>query len=124
VSCWRGLDAAEIRYDFLITTGGDWEVDRRDGGSPTDAPITLKQGSSSVTLGAAPVVIEGMCATLADAKTTRLLLFAGTEMLADLTDTAPALPDTGWLPDLLITSDQSRPSIVTATLFEVRDLAA
>src|SRR4029077_2442362 len=39
VSCWRGTNATGIRYDFLVTTGGDWEVDRRDGGSPSDTPI-------------------------------------------------------------------------------------
>ena len=122
VSCWRGLDTAEVRYDFIVTTSGDWEIDRRDGGVPTK-PLVLKQGSSSVELGGTPVVIHAMCATLADQQTTRLLLFAGTQKLTELTDRAPSLPDTGWLTDLIVTSEQIHPSIVTATRFEVRDLA-
>jgi hypothetical protein len=69
------------------------------------------------------VVIHAMCATLADQQTTRLLLFAGTQKLTELTDRAPSLPDTGWLTDLIVTSEQIHPSIVTATRFEVRDLA-
>jgi hypothetical protein len=123
VSCWRGQDAAEIRYDFVIKTDGEWEVDRRDGGLPAK-PLVLKRGTSAVSLGGTPLVIEGMCATLADAQTTRLLFFAGRQKLADLIDNAPVLADAGWLPDLLVTSDESHPSIVTATRFEVRDLAA
>lgn len=121
VSCWRGLDTSEIRYDFIMTTSGDWEIDRRDGGVPTK-PLVLKQGNSSVALGSTPVVIQGMCATLADQQTTRLLLFAGTQKLAELTDSAPSLPDAGWLTDLIVTSEQTHPSIVTANHFEVRDL--
>jgi hypothetical protein len=122
VSCWRGLDTAEIRYDFIVTTSGAWQIDRRDGGVPTK-PLVLKQGSSSVELGSNPVVVQGMCATLADQQTTRLVLFAGTQKLTELTDRAPSLPDTGWLTDLIVTSEQIHPSIVIATRFEVRDLA-
>ena len=122
VSCWRGLDAAEVRYDFIITTSGDWEVDRRDGGLSTNQLI-LKRGTSSAKLGSTPVVVRGMCATLADQQTTRLVLFAGTQKLTELTDRAPSLPGTGWLTDLIVSSEQIRPSTVTATRFEVRDLA-
>jgi hypothetical protein len=122
VSCWRGLDAAEVRYDFIVTTSGDWEIDRLDGGLSTHE-LLLKQGTSSVKLGSTPVVIRAMCATLADQQTTRLLLFAGDQKLIELTDRAPSLPDTGWLTDLIVTSEQIHPSTVTATRYEVRDLA-
>jgi hypothetical protein len=122
VSCWRGKDAAELRYDFIITTAGDWDVERRDGGFATK-PLVLKRGTSSATLSSTPLVVEGMCATMADLQTTRLLLFAGTQKLADVTDTAPVVPDAGWLADLIVSSDQIHPSIVTATHFEVRDLS-
>jgi hypothetical protein len=122
VSCWRGKDASELRYDFIITTAGDWEVERRDGGFATQ-PLVLKRGTAAFTLSSTPLVVEGMCATLADLQTTRLLLFAGTQKLADLTDTTSVVPDAGWLPDLIVTSDQIHPSIVTATRFEVRDLS-
>ncbi len=121
VSCWRGTGAAELRYDFLVSTGGDWQVDRRDGGIPT-TPHILKQGKSAVTLGSAPLAVQGMCATLADLRTTRLVLFAGTLKLADIIDTATAMPDAGWLADILVTSEALHPSTVTATHFEVRDL--
>lgn len=123
VSCWRGTGAAELRYDFLVSTGGDWKIDRRDGGIPT-APQVLKQGKSDVRLGSTPLAVQGMCATLAELRTTRLVLFVGTQKLADILDTATAMPDAGWLPDLLVTSEALHSSTVTATHFEVRDLAA
>jgi hypothetical protein len=122
VSCWRGAGASELRYDFVMTTGGAWQVDRRNGGIPTK-PVILKQGKSSVRLGSAPLAVQGMCATLADLHTTRLVLFAGTQSLADFTDAATAMPDAGWLSDLLVTSEDIHASTVTATHFEVRDLA-
>lgn len=122
VSCWRGLDQAELRYDFLLRSGGDWTVDRRDGGVLTKALI-LKQGTSSATLGGPPLAVEGMCATLADGHTVRLLMFAGAQKLADITDNAAALPDAGWQADLVLTSSASHDSTVTVTRFEVRDLA-
>jgi hypothetical protein len=122
VSCWRGTDAAELRYVFGITTGGDWEIDRYDGGITTK-PIVMRAGSSSATVGSTPLVVQGICARLADLHTIRLILFAGTQKIADISDTANNLPDTGWLPDLMVTSETIRPSTVTATRFEVRDLA-
>jgi hypothetical protein len=122
VSCWRGAGKSELRYDFVVTTAGDWQVSRRDGGIPTDAAI-LKQGKSSLRLGSTSLAVLGMCATLSDLHSTRLVLFAGSQKLADFTDRATAMPDAGWLPDLLVTSEDLHPSIVTATRFEVRDLA-
>jgi hypothetical protein len=122
VSCWRGTGAAELRYDFLVSTGGDWHVDRRQGGIPT-TPQILMQGKSAVRLGSTPLAVQGMCATLADQKTTRLVLFAGTQRLADIVDSTTAMPDAGWLSDLLVTSEALHSSTVTATHFEVRDLA-
>ena len=50
VSCWRGTNASELRYDFVMTAGGGWTVDRRDGGVSTK-PLILKQGTSTVKLG-------------------------------------------------------------------------
>jgi hypothetical protein len=121
VSCWRGSGAAELRYDFLVSTGGDWQVDRRDGGIPT-TPQILKQGKSAVRLDSAPLTVQGMCATFGDLRTTRLILFAGTLKVADIIDTVTAMPDAGWLADLLVTSEALHASTVTATHFEVRDL--
>ena len=122
VSCWRGTGAAELRYDFVVTGGGAWQVDRRTGGIPTKSVI-LKQGKSTIKLGSAPLAVQGMCATLADLHTTRLILFAGTQNLADVRDTVTAMPDAGWQTDLVVTSEDIHPSTVTTTRFEVRDLA-
>lgn len=121
VSCWRGTGAAELRYDFLVSTGGDWQIDRRDGGIPT-TPQVLKRGKSAVKLGSAALAVQGMCATFGDLKTTRLILFAGTLKVADVIDTTTAMPDAGWLADLLVTSEALHASTVTATHFEIRDL--
>jgi hypothetical protein len=122
VSCWRGAGKSELRYDFVITTAGEWQVSRRDGGIPTQ-PAILKRGKASVTLGSTSLAVLGMCATLADRHSIRLVLFAGQQKLADITDRATAMPDAGWLPDLMVTSEDLHSSIVTATRFEVRDLA-
>jgi hypothetical protein len=122
VSCWRGIDAAELRYDFLLTAAGEWSVDRRDGGVLTSALI-LKQGATTAKPGSTPLVVTGMCATLADGHTVRLVMFAGPNKIADMTDNANALPDAGWQADLVTTSSEIHDSTVTVTHFEVRDLA-
>jgi hypothetical protein len=123
VSCRRGTGTSEIRYDFLVTTGGDWLIERRNGGLTT-APAILKQGSSSATPGSSSLTVRGMCVTLSDLHTTRLILFADTKKIADFADTGAALPDIGWQTALIVTSDASHPSVVTATRFEVRDLSS
>lgn len=122
VSCWRGAGAAELRYDFLLTAAGEWSVDRRDGGVLTRA-LVLKQGATGAKVGSTPVVVTGMCAALADGHTVRLVMFAGSDKVADMTDTANALPDAGWQADLVLTSSEIHDSTVTITRFEVRDLA-
>jgi hypothetical protein len=123
VSCWRGAGTSELRYDFVVTTAGTWQVFRRNGGIPA-MPAILKQGKTSVTLGSKPLAVQGMCATLSDLHSTRLVFFAGALKIADLTDPATTtMPDAGWLPDLIVTSEDIHASVVTATRFEVRDLA-
>ena len=104
-----------------MTSAGTWTIDRRDGGLLTK-PLILKRGSSSARLGSTSFAIEGMCATLADEHTVRLLMFAGKEKIADITDTAVAMPDIGWQADLVLASSDIHDSTVTATHFEVRDL--
>jgi len=122
VSCWSGLDTAELRYDFEITAAGEWTVDRRDGGV-LRKPRILKHGTSSAKLGSTPLAVTGMCATLADQHTVRLIMFAGTDKIADFKDSATTLADAGWQADLVVTSSAIRDSTVTVTHFEVRDLA-
>lgn len=122
VSCWRGSDTAELRYDFVMTTGGGWSVDRRDGGLASQ-PLILKRGTSTAKLGSTPLAVTGMCATLADGHTVRLVMFGGAEKVTDITDSAVALPDAGWQADLMLSSSAIHDSVVTVTHFEVRDLA-
>ncbi|HEY2598409.1 MAG TPA: hypothetical protein VGJ79_08010 [Candidatus Dormibacteraeota bacterium] len=121
VSCWRGTDTSELRYDFVMTSAGDWTIDRRDGGVLTK-PLILKQGTSKATLGGDPLAIEGMCVALADEHSVRLVMFAGKAKIADITDSANALPDAGWQADLMLTSSEIHASIVTVMHFEIRDL--
>ncbi|MEA2655916.1 MAG: hypothetical protein QOI23_1281, partial [Chloroflexota bacterium] len=106
---------------IVLTAAGEWSVDRRDGGVLTK-PLILKQGTATVTMGSAPLAVTGMCAALADQRTVRLILFAGPNKFVDITDSATALPDTGWQADLVVTSSAIHDSTVTATHFEVRDL--
>jgi hypothetical protein len=121
VSCWRGQDTTELRYDFVMTSAGSWSIDRRDGGVLT-APLILKRGTSTAKLGATPLAIEGMCATLADQHTVRLVMFAGKDKIADITDSSNAMPDAGWQADLTLTSSAIHDSTVVVTHFEERDL--
>ncbi len=60
-----------------------------------------------------------MCATLADAVTTRLVIFVSNTQVADLTDPVSDLPRLGGL---VVRGDDSGPTTVTATHFEQRDL--
>jgi hypothetical protein len=122
VSCWRGAGTSELRYDFVVTTAGSWQVYRRDGGIPSKAAV-LKQGKASVRLGSQPLAVQGMCATMADLHSTRLVFFAGALKIADFMDPAASMPDAGWLSDLIVTSEDIHASVVTATRFEVRNLA-
>ena len=122
VSCRRGSDTSELRYDFVVTAAGEWTVDRRDGGVLT-RPLILKRGASTARLGTAPLAVTGMCATLADQHTMRLVMFAGPDKIADITDSAIAVSDTGWQADLMVTSSEIHDSTVTVAHFEVRDLA-
>jgi hypothetical protein len=122
VGCWRGAGATELRYDFLLTAAGEWSVDRRDGGVLTGV-LKLKQGATGAKVGSTPVVVTGMCATLADGHAVRLVMFAGSQRVADITDSANALPDAGWQAGLVLASSEIHDSTVTITHFEVRDLA-
>src|SRR6266566_4977766 len=65
------------------------------------------------------LTVELMCATLADAVTTRLVIFVSNTQVADLTDPVSDLPRLGGL---VVRGDDSGPTTVTATHFEQRDL--
>jgi hypothetical protein len=50
-------------------------------------------------------------------------MFVGSDRVADITDSATAVPDAGWQADLALTSSEIHDSTVTVAHFEVRDLA-
>jgi hypothetical protein len=124
VGCGRGSGAAEIRYEFVAYVDGSWSVDRRNGTpSATTAPIVLKEGSSAAAAGSTPITVVGVCATLSDGHATRLAFFVGGTLAVDLTDTASTLTDAGWIGSLLLASSDTKPTTLTVSRFEERDLA-
>ena len=125
IGCRRGSGGSEIRYELLVTGDGRWFVERGSGAPSTTTASTnlLKQGTAPVTPGATPLTLEGLCATLQDGHTTRLMLFVGGQQVADMVDTADALPDRGWVAELVVLSSASANSTVIVTNFIERDAA-
>jgi hypothetical protein len=122
VTCRRGSGAEQVAYEFIVLNDGRYFVERRDGEpSLATAPWILVNGISPSVPGTKPVTVVGMCATLADGRTTRLILLVDGATLADFTD-ATNLPGSGWLAGIDVVSN-TKPSTTTATSFEVRDLA-
>jgi hypothetical protein len=121
VSCRRGEGASVVFYSFLIVNDGSFAVERRDG-DQFDSPVKmLREGRSSITPGVTPMTLIGMCATLADGSTTRLILFTDAGILADFTDKT-TLSGPGWLGGLDMLSGKG-PSFMTAKHWEERDLS-
>lgn len=121
VTCVRGTDATEIRYEFVATVKDRWTVSRLKGAlSDTDSVSDiLKEGTLARGPGSAPLTVEGTCATKDDGKTTRLVMWVDGTSIVDFTDAVDSLPDDGWYPELIVSS-QDVPSTVTASHFEVR----
>jgi hypothetical protein len=120
VTCDRGTDEAEIRYEFIAYADATWTIERLDGplsatGSPPDV---LKQGALYAKPGATPLTIEGICVTQADGASTKLTLLINSVQVTELTDSA-TLTGTGWYAELLVSSDDP-PTTVVVTKFEVR----
>ena len=123
VGCSRGPSDKTIKYTFLVVVGGGWEVMRRDTRPGAKSPATvLKRGTPPVGPGADPIVVEGMCATLSDGKTTRLVMFVNGIEMADITDPVADLPTVGWFGDLIVRGQKVGTTTVTVTHFEVRNL--
>ena len=122
VACVRGLDATEIRYEFVAAVSAVWTVSRLESG-PSARRIRRRTCSSTarspLNPGSTPMTVEGTCATQADGKTTRLVFVVDGATVAELTDEADSLPDDGWYPELIVSSMET-PSTVTVTHFEVR----
>jgi len=121
VTCDRGTDAAEIRYEFIAATRNAWTIERVDGplGSTGSPSVILKQGTLVSSPGSTPMTVQGTCITLPDGLTTRLSLIVDGNPIAEITDAATSLPDSGWYAELIVASDDP-PTTVTVTRFEVR----
>ena len=123
VGCSRGPSDRTIKYTFLVAVGGGWELMRRDTRPGAKTPATvLKRGSPPAPLGLDPLVIEGMCATLSDGKTTRVVFFINGIQVADVSDRVADLPSVGWFGDLIVRGQKTAVTTVTVTHFEVRNL--
>jgi hypothetical protein len=124
VTCRRGLGAQQVRYQFLVLTGGQFFVEAGTGAdSSTTIPAILKQGTSPVSPGSASITVVGACMSETDGKTTRLVLFVNGTSVADLTD-VQNLSGNGWLSGIDVASRGTSPSTVTVTRFEERDPAS
>jgi len=116
----RGSGQSQVRYQFLVLTSGRYFIEVSSGpDSTTNFPNILKSGSAQAP-GVTPITIVGACITAADG-TAQLVLFVKGAEVADVTD-AQAVSSTGWLSGVDIASRAIRPTTVTFTRFEVRDL--
>ena len=121
VTCRRGTGVAQVTYTFTVLNTGRFLIERFDGLLNGISPVVVRRGQSPVMPGTTPLTIVGMCATLADGRTTRLALFAGGSLLADVTDVA-RLSGTGWLGGIDMASGKT-PSTMTASSWSERDLS-
>ena len=125
VGCSRGPSEKTIKYTFVVAVAGGWELMRRDTRPGAKVPATvLKRGVPPATPGLDPIIVEGMCATLADGKSTRLIFFVNGIEVADVTDKVADLPQVGWFGDMIIRGQKTATTTVTVTHFEVRNLIA
>jgi hypothetical protein len=124
VTCWRGVGADRMRYEFVLLAPGTWYIER-DGGvdTLTSRGIVLQKGTAAVGPGASPITIVGMCATL-DGKSTRLALFINGSKMVDEIDTPGGPATGGWLSALDVSSRDAGDSAVTVRQFEDRDLSS
>jgi hypothetical protein len=121
VTCRRGVGAQQVRYQFLVLTGGQFFVEAGAGAdSSTTIPVILKQGTSPVSPGATAMTVVGACMSETDGKTTRLVLFVNGTSLADVTDVQD-LAGSGWLAGIDVASRTANASTVTVTRFEERN---
>jgi hypothetical protein len=100
-----------------VNESGRWFIERNQGavsGQPGPAATILKEGTLLRPLGAAPLTVSGVCATLADGQTTRLALFLDGTQVADITDVA-ALDGEGWLGGLLSAGGADVPATTTVS---------
>jgi hypothetical protein len=121
VLCAEGGDLqTSLRYEFLALTTGDWVIERRDGNSQ---PAVLGRGETSATPGDTPMTVEGVCNTLSDGRTTRLLMFVDGHRVADTKDSIGLIDGQGWAGGIDVASQSKAASAVSVSDFEERDLS-
>jgi hypothetical protein len=123
VLCGRGTGATAVEYEFLVLGGSRWFVERHDGSLAAGTGHLIKEGTSPLSPGSAPVTVTAMCATGTDGQTSRLALFVNGFQVADVSDTASVFTDAGWFGGVDVASQATRSSTVTLSHYEERDLA-
>ena len=119
VECSRGSDASEVSYEFLAISYSQWVIQKR---TSQPYPVALQQGSIPANPGSTPLTVEGICDTLDDGRTTRLIAFVNGQMIGDLRDTTADLPIAGWTGGIEAQGAETQETI-TVTKFEERDFS-
>jgi len=121
VICTSGSGSAELDYEFLDLSPGTWFLEREIGANNT--PDIITRGSAPAEPGTTPVTVVGVCATLSDGKTVRLILFVNGKSVVDVSD-KPTAAITSWQSGMIFASREESSSTVTVSHFELRDLSS
>lgn len=104
LSCGKNFDQPdELDYQFSVTNDGGWQIERLDKANDPDSPLRDLIEGALPQHGTLPLTVTAVCATLADQRTTRLVLFINGVKAADVTDRSPA-GDGLWRGMLLISA--------------------
>lgn len=91
LSCGKNFDQAdELDYQFSVTNDGGWQIERLDNATDPHSPLQDLTEGALPQRGSLPLTVTAVCATLADQRTTRLVLFINDVEAADVTDRSPA----------------------------------
>jgi hypothetical protein len=123
VYCSRGF-ADPPFYEFQEFIDGSWVLDRREGARGNPTRTVLKAGPNAfppISLTNVSVTVEGVCASLSDGHTTRLVFLIDNVVVADVTDTVADLSGSGWNAGIEV-YNQSEDLTVTITSFRERAL--
>jgi hypothetical protein len=115
LACGRDFDApSEMDYEFFVDREGGWYIQRRNKATDFSSnPHVLSEGAVPQRT-TKPITMVAVCASLADGKTTRLVLFIGGVEAADLTDRSPA-ETSNWQGMLDTEGGDTKPTSVLIT---------
>ena len=123
VTCDTGEGSGELHYELLVLDPGTWYLERYVGAiSQSNTGSIIKQGFAPSGPSSTPLTITGVCATLPDKHTTRLVLFVNGNQVADASDTSSNTLS-GWVSGLVDVSRASAVTTVTFTKFLERDIS-